>query len=246
MAQYSFGSGKLFGLNNIANPTPVVFGALQDVTLDYTSTVKELYGSYQFPLAVGRGTMKITGKSTVAQINARLYTDLFFGESAPQSGQLTIADSEAGTVPASSTYTITVSNAMTFVDDLGVFYATTGVQFTRVASSPTIGQYAVNTSTGVYTFAAADASVSVKISYSYTTTGGYTVNLTNQLIGTTPTFGIYLYETFQTKPMVVKFNRCISSKLTMPFKLEDFTLQDFEFSIMTDDSNNVGQISTKE
>jgi len=44
----------------IANPTPVPFGALQDISLDFSWTMKELYGQYQMPLAVGRGAAKVT------------------------------------------------------------------------------------------------------------------------------------------------------------------------------------------
>ncbi len=243
--QYSFGSGSLWGINTVSSPTPVRFGALQDVQIDIAFTEKELYGSYQFPLAIGRGTAKITGKATYGEITARAYNDLFFGESAePGSGVTAIADNEAGSVPASSVYTITVSNHTTWVTDLGVIYAATGVPFVRVASMPTIGQYSV--AAGVYTFAAADASAAVKISYTYTTTGGYTLTMSNQLLGSSPFFIAVFNEVYNGNPFALQLNRCMSSKLSLPFKLEDFTLQQFEFSAFADDSNTIGIISTQE
>ena len=58
-----FGSGVVWGIptinlagNNVVNPTPVPFGALQDVSVDFAFSVKELYGQYQFPIDVARGT----------------------------------------------------------------------------------------------------------------------------------------------------------------------------------------------
>ncbi len=48
--------------------------------------------------------------------------------------------------------------------DAGVTYAN-GTPLTPVSSNPTMGQYSV--SSGVYSFAAADANASVLISYSY-------------------------------------------------------------------------------
>ena len=88
--QYSFGSGVLFGTSNVnAVPTPVRFGGLQDVSIDFAFTTKPLYGQYQFPIAIGRGTAKVTGKAKWAQINAQAYNDLFFGSPAgPTTGEI--------------------------------------------------------------------------------------------------------------------------------------------------------------
>ena len=59
MSEYLFGSGSLYAVPKIdlagagvAVPTPVPFGALQDVSLDISFGQKELYGQKQFPLAV--------------------------------------------------------------------------------------------------------------------------------------------------------------------------------------------------
>ena len=51
--QYEFGTGVLYGKSlNSGVQTPVRFGALQGVTVDFAFTTKELYGQYQFPLAL--------------------------------------------------------------------------------------------------------------------------------------------------------------------------------------------------
>ena len=45
MSVISFGSGKLFGCRtDVANATPVQFGVLQDVSVEFSATLKELYG----------------------------------------------------------------------------------------------------------------------------------------------------------------------------------------------------------
>ena len=69
---------------------------------------------------------------------------------------------EKATVPASSAYTITVTNT-TGWNDGGVYDITANRIMTKVGSSPAVGQY--STSAGVYTFNASDASHSVSITY---------------------------------------------------------------------------------
>jgi hypothetical protein len=86
---FEFGAGTLWGFpvggNTAANPTPMKFGTLQDVSLDISGDVKQLYGQKQFPEAVARGKCKITGKSKFAAINGKMLNDLFFGQTMPVS-----------------------------------------------------------------------------------------------------------------------------------------------------------------
>ncbi len=73
---------------------------------------------------------------------------------------------ESHTIP-STPYQITANQTYgSWGQDDGVV-STTGTVFMPVASSPTTGQYSVNITTGVYTFAAADAGTQLLISYSY-------------------------------------------------------------------------------
>ncbi len=74
---------------------------------------------------------------------------------------------EAHTIPATSTYTITVNQTFgPWGQDDGVM-TIGGTVFTAVAANPASGQYSVNSTTGTYTFNAADASTALLISYSY-------------------------------------------------------------------------------
>jgi len=194
--ELSFGSGLLWGARTdaVIGSTPDdgarMFGVLQDVAIDFDFTNKPLWGQYQFPVAIARGQGKISGKAKFAQILALTYRDLFWGLSSA-AGQFAVSFNEAQSVPGSSTYTITVTNSATYNDDLGVIYASTGKRFTRVSSVAAAGQYSVNFSTGVYTFYSGDASAAVEISYTYLpVTGGTKITITNQLLGTTPTFAM--------------------------------------------------------
>ncbi len=235
---YSFGSGVLIGTRtDIPNATPVNFGLVQEVTIDESATVKELYGQFQRPVAIARGTIKTTGKAKAAQISGLAFASLYYGVT-PMAGQLMTAFGEAAAVPSASTYTRAVANAAGFVDDLGVLNAATGLPFVKVASAPAAGQYSV--AAGTYTFAAADAGKAVLITYTYTLAGsGQRFTVTNQLLGTTPTFACQFYTTFQGQAVNVRFANCTSSKLGFSTKLEDFVMPEFDFSVFADASGNV-------
>src|SRR4051812_25529167 len=121
--QYSFGSGSLYGRQIVTGsnvPTPVRFGALQACTLDFSFTTKELHGQYQFPLALGRGSGKITGKADFAQFNAQAFNDLFFGNANLPIGSTRTALAETSNVSGT---TVTVTHSATFLRDLGVVLA---------------------------------------------------------------------------------------------------------------------------
>src|SRR5437868_15143257 len=156
---FHFGSGTLWGYpvagNLAANPTPIKFGTLQDINLEISGALKELYGQNQFAEAVARGKCKVTGKAKFAQIVGKHVNDLFFGQ-AMSSGQKLMALDEAQPVPAGSPYTTTVTNSGPFVDAWGVRCSATCLPLTKATGGPVQGQYSV--SSGVCTFAAADAS----------------------------------------------------------------------------------------
>jgi hypothetical protein len=235
---YSFGSGVLIGTRtDIANATRVNFGLVQEVTIDQSASVKEIYGQYQYPLAGARGTIKTTGKAKVARISGLAFANLYYGI-APVAGQCGTSFAEAGTIPASSPYTVTVANSSNFVADEGVVYAASGLPLTKVASSPATGQYSV--SAGVYTFASADAGKAVLSTYTYTiASNGQKIAVANSLIGTTPTFQALFYTTFQSQAITLQLNNCVSSKLSFGTKLEDFVMPEFDFSCFADSSGNV-------
>lgn len=244
MAQYSFGSGSLWGIPVSAAPTPAQFAVLQDVSVDFNFSLKELRGQFQFPVAVARGGGKITWKAKAAKINGAMLNSIFFnGTNA--TGLQTSQVNEAGTVAAA---TITVSNSATFLTDLGVTDSS-GVQYTRVASGPVGTQYAV--AAGVYTFNATQNAQVLALSYVYSTAGtGNTTTLTNQLMGNQTTFKMILGETFAVggvnKQMVLTLNAAVANKLTIATKLEDFTIPEWDGEAFADSAGNIGTLALSE
>lgn len=248
-----FGIGALWGNRTDVTGSgigPDEFAILQDNTIEVDFEAKQLYGQFQFPMDIARGKGKITGKAKMARVFGALYGDLFFGVT-PTAGQTAIAENEAGTVPAVSTYTVTVANAATFNDDLGVYNTTTGARFTRVTTPASAGQYSVNTGTGVYTFSAADANAKVSISYAYTVAGsGKTVAINNQFMGATPTFKASFTQQRTTVGAAGQLNmflyQCVSSKLSFPSRLDDYNIPEFDFEAFANAAGQVGLLSTTE
>lgn len=238
---FEFGAGTLWGfpvVTNAANPTPMKFGTLQDVSLDISGDVKQLYGQKQFPEAVARGKCKITGKSKFASINGKMLNDMFFGQTMG-AGMIKTALDESQPIPATP-FQVTVTNAATFKQDWGVRYNATGLPLTRVASGPVLGQYSVNTGTGVYTFAAADTLATVLISYTFTAAGtGAQLNITNQLMGFAPTIQVLLETVYNTNQFSVLLYSVVASKLSFTTKQEDFIIPEFDFEAF---ANAAGQV----
>jgi hypothetical protein len=240
MTQYAFGVGALIALRtDTTAATPAQFGTLQEVQLDLSFTIKELTGQFQAPVALARGGLKITGKAKAARISASNFNNIFFGQTLSTGNTLTQLN-EAGSVPASAAYTVTVGNHTTFVTDLGVAYAATGAMLTPVESSPTTGQYTV--SGGIYSFSAGDANAALLFTYSYTTTAGTSLSLGNMLMGSGPTFKLILNEQYQGKLLNLQLNSVIAPKLSLAFKNEDFMIPEFDFQAAADAAGNIGNI----
>lgn len=248
----NFGSGKLIAVPTnladgtaIANPTPVILGTMQDVSLDLSVELKTLYGSKRYPIAVGQGKGKTEIKAKYAEIDGGILGSLFFGKAATTGIKAAKFD-EAATIPAApGPYTLTISppSSGTFVADLGVLNATTGVQMTRVASAPATGQYSVNTTTGVYTFASADQGVAITISYEYSAaSGGQIWTMTNETMGYTPSFTLLLQNGYDGKTMVCKLNRAVSGQLSVPLKSDDFAVYDFSAEAFANAAGELGYI----
>ncbi|MGH8158368.1 MAG: hypothetical protein ACREPQ_09620 [Rhodanobacter sp.] len=240
----SFHTGTLWGKGSAANATPQSFGTLQNVSVDIAITTKELFGQLDYPVAVGQGSKKITGKASSANIQARLFNDIFFGGTLA-AGETVGQTLEPGAIPMSTAYTVTVVNSATWIEDLEVKYASTGLPFVKVASAPTVGQYMV--AAGVYTFAVADAGVGVLISYSYTkSTAGQTLVASAQTVGAAPTFTLSLALGYNGATGYLKLFACTASKLTLATKLNDFVMPNFEFQAFANPAGQVLALSTSD
>lgn len=237
----SFGSGILYATPSGANATPLQIGALQDVSADLSRTTKQLFGQNQQPLAIGAGELKASLKAKMGFINAGVYASLFYGVST-STGTVSLAQNEAHSVPASTPWTVTVTNSAQFSKDLGVTYAN-GNPLTQVASGPTAGQYSV--SAGVYTFATADANANVLISYEYTAaSSGTTVSVGTILQGQQPIITVDLYRGYNGTGERHRFWAAVCSKLTIPTKMADFGISELDFDCFVDSQNRFHTIYT--
>jgi len=178
---------------------------------------------------------------------AALYADIFFGSSVA-TGEDNVSENELHTLAAS---TLAVTNASTFVADLGVYYNAPGnLRFTYVTGAPSAtGTYTTGTN-GAYTFYTGDVSAVVAISYVYTDTSGKTITITNNYMGYTPTFIGTFYQSRATQgssgQLTLRLNECVSSHLTIPARIDDYAMQDFDFQAFSSGNNVIGTISTTE
>jgi len=253
MSQFAFGAGVLVGTAStdaygtaLATPTPIQLGIMQEASVDFSFDIKELYGQYQFPVAIGRGKGKIGGKSKFAQLNGLSINTLMFGQTLVSGTLAEVIDTTGTAIPTTPfTITPTVPGSGTWTVDLGVFDAN-GLPMQRVVSAPATGQYSV--SAGVYTFAAADAGKIVRISYQYTATSTAAKKLTvsNVLMGQAPQFRVDLMTPYAGKQFVLTLPCCVGSKFSFATKLDDFIVPEFDFSAFADALGNVAYLATAE
>src|SRR5665213_37905 len=254
MTEYAFSTGTMIGTRtDVTGTAPSFFGVLQDISIDFDQKLESLYGQLKVAAYLGDGALKITGKAKFARIQQTLYANLMFASTLVTNSALALAVAEAHTIPATSTYTVTVTNnALVPLVDQGVFYQSTGVQFTPAASLTATGQYSFNASTGVYTFYSGDAGVAVWIYYTYTATSGYeaTNSYANPMMGTSPIFTCVFQQIIPiygvNKTFCIKLNACKSRKLSLPFSSQKFLIQEFDLEAMQDSSGNVMSITTTE
>lgn len=248
----NFGAGKLIAVptldaagNAVANPTPVAVAVLQDVSVDLDYETKTLHGEKQFPVAVGRGKGKITWKAKAGDFNAGVLGSLFLG-SAPTAARKGAVIDFATTIPAGP-FTVTPEppGSGVFVADLGVTDVVTGQPLARVGGVPTTGQYGVNPTTGVYTFAGVDTLRPILVSYEYQVADSPASQLfliNNALMGYTPTFSAIFYNQFAGKTLAMKLNNNVLGKMSLPFKNDDFSTSDLDAEAFADASGSLGYI----
>jgi hypothetical protein len=236
--------------------TPFNIGFINELSIDWAFDTKQLKGQYQFPLMVARGTAKTSGKIKAATLSGRALNTLLFGGTWTTGTQYGLTQSVSVAIPATP-FTITAStadaattiklpNTGTFSSDCGVVNAATGEPLALVTGTPSAGQYAHTA--GAYLFSTADnvSGISVKISYVYTWTSGsagqYQI-ITNQLIGTTPTFHLDYSTILYGAEYLLQLYACVGGKSAMAHKLEDFMMPEYDFEFYADTSQHIGLVS---
>lgn len=177
-------------------------------------------------------------------------TNVFTGATgAGATGSLTVTTTTNGFIVASPYAGTSAAPAFgTYANDQGCIYAASGLPLKRVASAPALGQYSVNTTTGVYTFNASDAGNVVLASFQYTNplaTASQQV-VQNVAMGFAPSFRADLTVNYLGKLTNFQFYKCISTKMNMAFKNEDFAVPEFDFSAFDNGAGNVFGWSTLE
>ncbi len=247
MSMFEFGAGILTGLRtDIAGvQTPRQFGTMQDVAIEFAGDPKELYGALQFPVDTARGKTKISGKAKMATIQGRFYNDIFFGQTLAK-GQLkfTVPPGETFTPGSGSvTYTVAFSGSVPLVDQ-GVFYTSgTGEQLDASSTASGAGTYLFTASTGIYTFASADIGNPMLLNYTYTVTSGYNIAIGNPYMGTTTRFTATLKQIFEGNQLVLVLNACVSNRLSYPTRLDDYLIQDLDFTAFANAAGAVGSLN---
>ena len=245
-----FGPGVvLITRTDTAVPVTVNVGYSNEFSIDLSGSEKPLYGQNQFPLLATRGTVKATGKIKAATISGLAWNAVFFGNAFAAGRDVYYLNE----VHTTATTSITASNAplsgITSVD-LGMTYAATGIPLVRVASGPTQGQYsfaAAPATAAVYTINTADENTALNINYSnfVAAAGGQQLQVTNQLLGTNPTFQLDFWANLNqpaATPFAVRLFSCIGSKISMAAKLEDYLMPDIEFAIFANASGQIMNI----
>lgn len=239
-----FGSGVLYGRpiagNLPTNPSPFKFGVLQETTVDFKADLKKLYGQSQFAVATARGKLDVTIKGKLAVFDPNLLNQLYFAQPTI-TGYNLLVDGEAHTINTSNTNSTVVTNTPV-IENWGVINGVTGQEFILVPSAPAAGQYTVNLTSGQYTFAAADNTLAVLISYTYAVNSGTTISLANQLMGYAPELQMLLYNKFRNKYLAIELNDVTLGGLSIPTKLEDFWIADFDGSANVDASGSLGRL----
>lgn len=251
MSQYVFGTGQLFA-TPVGGGAPLRFGALQDVSVDFNGDIKELFGQYQFALDVARGKTKVEWKATTANIDANAFNQVFFDQVLTAGDQLTQVFNESATIPvAPAAPTVTATNGASFYMDLGVYYAVSGLPLKQVPIStavppvpPASGEYTVSSS-GVYTFAAADEGLGILLNYLYEQAAvGGTLAINNELMGKTPRFQLVLSQVYDAKQFTLILYSCVAEKLTMPLKQDDYLMSEISGRAFANAANQIARLTT--
>lgn len=243
MSQYVFGTGQLFA-TPVGGGAPLRFGALQDVNVDFSGDIKQLYGQYQFALDVARGKTKVEWKASTGNVDVNAFNQIFFGQTVTTGDELLQAINEGPSAVPATPFQITATHGADFVMDLGVYDATTGLPLKQVASGPITGQYSVDAA-GVYTFASADTGKSVLLNYLYEgPTSGGSLTVGNQLMGNTPKFQLVLSQVYEGKSFTLLLYSNVADKLTLPLKQDDYLIADLSGQAFADAANRVARITT--
>lgn len=149
----------------------------------------------------------------------------------------------AGSAPTQ----VTVTESATYLLDLGVRYAATGIPLLSIAAgTPAQGQY-LSDGSGGYTFATADALQVMDISYlNAVASVGVTQSISNQLMGYQPVISITFRTIFLGQEAILFLYAGVVGKLNLASKLDDFTIPEIDFECFANAAGKVLDIYAAE
>ena len=234
MAQYNFGVGYVIGKRtDISLTAPAFFGVTQEWSLDIDQKIEVLMGQYKDPVDAAPAARAITGKIKFGRLAASMFGNMVLGVNPTAASGIDIVPAETKTTSGT---TYTVASGATYVEDLGVFYASTGIQLQPVASGPTVGQYVAGVSaTGTYTLSSADAAASLlQFFYQKTTTDQYNMVVGQSLMGTGPVVELNFSNPYAVQGVTKKFNIQVPSaritKAPIDLKNANYLIPEMDFT----------------
>lgn len=244
--QALFGPGILWVTRtDISGATPTNVGYVNEFSIDVSFENKDLYGQYQYPLVVARGTAKSTGKIKAATLSGQALNTLILGGTWTAGTQYDaeIVNGVVSTAAAHS-FVPSIPSPGKFNKDLGVVFKQSGAPLLLGSSTPSAGQY-YNTSSGKYVFNAAQSgsSVSVSLAYSSTAATGQSQTMQSNLIGTTPTFQLDYKTTLFGSTYYIRIFNAVSAKWSLGHKITDFAMPEYDFDFFANQSQQIGIIS---
>jgi len=254
MLNIQFGSGVATFTPNAgnlaANPTPTRLQIMQEASIEFKGDLKKFYGQKQLAAAVARGKIDVTGKAKVGAINANDINQIYWGQALTVGGNRPYDETHA----IAATVTPTLGTGLQVTDDQGVINMSTGLNMTKVASSPAVGQYSFtpavtggSPTAASYSFNAADVTsgFAVKISFrSSSTTQGSTLIINNQMMGYAPECELVLWNQFRGALDLIQLNSVTLGTFSKPTKQEDFWVSDIDFSCNADVNDVLGLLYT--
>jgi len=214
---------------------------MQEISFNRTAKMVPLKGSNQFPDAVAIADKEVKGKAKVGRFDGDFLNNIMFGET-PTGNAPIVYPLEQHTIPASTTYTIQVTNHSTFSSDLGVRY-TNGQPFTNMQGATLTAKGQYNVSSGTYTFYSGDAAAAIAISYEGTSTAGTVFTEHNQIMGWGPIVALTLWEPYSTTLNIssnngIFFGNVVFGGINGPFKRDDWIYLELDWEAYPDPNNN--------
>lgn len=241
VGQIAFAYNELATLPAVINGTTNATTASSSPTLHFAST----------PAGIVPGSL-IGDTTSPAVITAGTYVTAVTGTTVTMSANAAGAG-VGGTdaITFSPAYTV-ANNTLTPLGDLGLYYFTSSIganagvalnELTTIAPATAAGSYDFKPTLGAYSFSNADAGAQIFFNYTYSKATGATVTIANPFMGTTPRFQLVFTEQFEGQQAVFTLLSCVSQRIMFPTRLDDYSIQEMDFSAFANPNGSVGTLS---